>query len=146
MPTMIVTKQLTAPVDALWELLADFADVSWLPGQPDVRIDGEGPGMRRTISGSGGDPIIETLLWTRPQERALSYEIENNPLPVKRFRAVITVTPANGTDPSPGSALTWDVDYEPSGDDAAARHAIESVYGMMAGWLQDAVTGAKPSG
>jgi hypothetical protein len=135
MPTITVSKQVVASPDTLWAILADFGNVDWIPGAGDVRVEGEGPGMRRTISGSGDVPIVETLLWINPEERALSYEISNNPLPVSRFVAVATVS---GVDSTCESAVAWEIDYEPAGDDAAARGAIEAVYGLMAGWLEDA--------
>ncbi|GAC1400525.1 MAG: hypothetical protein NVSMB60_14100 [Mycobacterium sp.] len=143
MPTIIVSKQLAASPDALWALLADFGNVAWIPAPPAVEVEGDGPGMRRKIQGSDGRPIVETLLWIKPDSRALSYEITNNPLPVARFVAVVTVALANGADPGGGACVTWEVEYEPDGDDAAARDAIDSVYGMMADWLQDAATSKK---
>ena len=132
MPTFTVTKRLAAEPDAVWAVLADFGNVDWIPGPGDVRVEGEGPGMRRFISASSDKPVIETLIWIKPDQRALSYEITNNPMPVSRFVAVTTVSDAAGE-----SIVTWDVDYEPIGDDAAARDAIEAVYGLMAGWVQD---------
>jgi hypothetical protein len=41
-----------------------------------------------------------------------------------------------------GCRIGWEVDYEPSGDDTSARESIELVYGMMAGWIEDAATSA----
>jgi hypothetical protein len=138
MPNIVVSKHTTASADAVWAMLADFGNMSWIPGGLDVRVEGSGPGMTRRIIGSSGDPIIETLLWAKPEERALSYEITNNPLPVTRFLAVVTVTPDGGPDSAAGAVLTWDVDYEPDRDDADARTAIAAVYGSIADWLADA--------
>jgi Polyketide cyclase / dehydrase and lipid transport len=128
MATITVSKQLAVSADALWAMLADFGNVSWIPGVSGVRVEGQGPGMSRMISGSSGDPIVETLLWIKPDGRALAYEIKNNPLPVSRFQAVVTVTEHDGIDgracnpaSGPTSLATWDVDYDPEGDDAAAR-------------------------
>jgi hypothetical protein len=136
---MTVSRDLAAPADAVWALLADFGDATWIPLPVDVAVEGDGPGMRRKIRGSGDnadDPTVETLLWIRPEQRRLSYEITNNPLPVDRFATVVFVEDSATGDG--GCRIGWEVDYEPSGDDAAARDSIEAVYGMMAGWLQDA--------
>jgi hypothetical protein len=135
MATMTVSKRIGAPADEVWAILADFADVSWIPVAGEVSVEGEGPGMRRLIGGSGTTPVAETLLWIKPELKALSYEIADNPLPVNRFLAVVTVKDADGA-----STATWDIQYEPEGDDADARTAIETVYGMMADWLADAAT------
>jgi hypothetical protein len=136
MATMTVSKTMSASADEVWSILADFADVSWIPVAGEVTVEGEGPGMRRLIGGSGATPVAETLLWIKPEQKTLSYEIADNPLPVSRFVAVLTVTGTDGK----GSTATWDIDYEPAGDDAEARGAIETVYGMMADWLADAAS------
>jgi hypothetical protein len=137
MPTITIRKQLSVPAAAVWATLADFGNVDWIPGAGDVRVEGEGPGMRRVLSGSGPNPIVEQLLWVDPAGRRLSYEITDNPLPVKRFAAVATVADI-GSDAGV-SAVSWEVDYEPDGDDELARGAIEAVYGLMADWIEQYV-------
>ena len=75
-----------------------------------------------------------------PASPTAPHSITHSPLPVTRFEALVTVRPATGT----GADITWEVDYDPQDSDeataAAAREAIEAVYGMMAGWLADAAT------
>lgn len=143
MPTITVSKDVAAGADAVWALLADFADVRWIPMIEKVEVEGDGPGMCRKLYGSAdgaAEPTIETLLWVRPEQKQISYRITNNPLPVRRFEAVVSVadSEAAGGDCRVG----WEVDYEPSGDDASARESIEMVYGMMADWLQNAAAGS----
>ncbi len=141
MPRIVVVKGVEAPAVAAWELLADFADVSWIPVIGDVEIDGDGIGMTRRINASSDQPILETLTHLDEERMELGYSIAHNPLPVSRFEALVTVRPAAG---GSGSDITWNVDYDPDGSDeaaaVAAREAIEAVYGMMAGWLADAAT------
>src|ERR1700741_3561828 len=143
MPTFAVTKRLAAPADEVWAVLADFANVDWIPRPSDVRIEGEGPGMRRFIAASSEKPVIETRIWIKPDKRALSYEIANNPMPVSRFVAVNTVSESmeGAGEPTVGG----DIDYDPIGDDAAAREAMEAVYGLMAGRLQDFANARRPA-
>lgn len=133
MATITVTKQIAAPAERIWALLADFANVDWIPGAGVVEVEGDGPGMQRRIGGSGATPIVETLRWIRPEQCSLSYEIADSPMPVKRFLAVVTVA-GDGE----ASTAKWDIDYEPVGDDAEARTTIEAIYGLMADWLSDA--------
>jgi hypothetical protein len=133
MATMTVKKRISAAADKVWAILADFADVSWIPITGEVHVEGDGPGMRRFIGGSGAAPVVETLLWIKPEQKSLSYEIADNPLPVSRFEAVVTVSDAGGT----ASTVTWDVDYDPVGDESEARGAVELVYAMMADWLAE---------
>lgn len=139
MATMTVSKHIAAPAEAVWAVLADFASVGWIPGAGDVQIEGEGPGMRRIIHGSGTTPVTETLIWVKPEQQALSYEIANSPLPVSKFRAVVTVKSGNRIDA--GSTATWDVEYEPIGDGESARGGIQLIYDSMAGWLEQAANG-----
>ncbi|OBJ87175.1 SRPBCC family protein [Mycobacterium asiaticum] len=136
MPTMSVRKRLEAPAGTVWAILADFGKVEWIPGVGEVEVDGDGPGMCRRIGGSGATPVVETLLWMKPESRSLAYEITDNPLPVRKFVAVATVSEAV-EDVSQRSTVAWEIDYEPDGDDTAAREAIDAVYGMMADWIDD---------
>lgn len=140
MPTMTVSKDISARADAVWAILANFGEVGWIPMDINVEVEGDGPGMRRKIQGSGDDATVETLVWIRPEQKRLAYEITNNPLPVNRFETVVFV--ADSAVAGDGCRIGWEVDYEPSGDDASARESIELVYGMMAGWIEDAATGA----
>ncbi|OBK81676.1 SRPBCC family protein [Mycobacterium sp. 1164985.4] len=134
---MTISKDVAASAEAVWAILADFADVRWIPVINDVEIEGDGPGMSRKIRGSTeGEPTVETLLWIRPAQRQIAYRITNNPLPVSHFEAVVSVTESEGRDCRVG----WQVEYEPSADDASARESIELVYGMMADWLATAAT------
>lgn len=146
MPRIAVVKGVDAPAGTVWELLSDFADVSWIPVIEDVAVDGDGLGMTRTIHGSGDHPILETLTHRDDEQMELGYSITNSPFPVTRFEALVTVRPAaDGT----GADITWHVDYDPQGSDpqdsdataaVSARESIEAVYAMMAGWLADAAT------
>ena len=140
MPQVTISKDVPASPQALWELLADFADVSWIPVAGQVEVHGEGIGMRRAIHGGGATPVVETLTSIDHSRMQLGYSISDNPLPVSRFEALVTV---DGSDAG-GATLTWHVDYDPSGstdaDADAAREAIEAVYSMMAGWLADAAS------
>jgi hypothetical protein len=136
MPTLSVTKHIDAPAQVVWALLADFGDVGWIPIAGDVRVEGEGPGMRRTISGSGDNAVIETLSWIKPEQRVLAYGITNNPFPPTSFQSVATVNDA-GIE-GHGATVTWEVDYEPVDDDDGARAGLGMIYTLMAEWLQAA--------
>ncbi len=138
MPQLVITKHIDAMPTTVWAIVADFGDVDWIPVAASVEVEGEGIGMRRLIHGSGPVPVAETMTSLNPDRMELGYSITDNPLPVSRFDAVISVRPAGVG----GTTVTWDVDYDPAGtaeaDQAAAHEAIEDVYGMMAGWLADA--------
>lgn len=140
MPQLTIAKDVPASASKLWSLLADFGDVSWIPVIQSVDVTGEGVGMSRAIHGTGDRPVVETLTRLDPVGMELGYSITDNPLPVNRFDAVVTVRPS-----TEGSTVTWHVDYDAAGptdaDARTARDAIDAVYGMMADWLADAAAG-----
>ncbi len=142
MVRIAVTKEVAAPASAVWEVLADFGNISWIPVGDRVDVDGHGIGMSRSIHGTGDKPIVETLTQLDQERMELGYSISNNPLPVSRFEAIVTVQPA-----AAGSTIVWNVDYDPispsEADVEAASQAVEAVYGMMAGWLADAAANRK---
>lgn len=138
MPTTSYTEPVAAPAAAVWAILADFSDVSWIPLAQGCTVEGSGPGMRRLIGGGGdGPPIVEELVGLDADRRELRYRIaENNPLPVVQQDVVATVREDGDT-----STVTWEVEYavpEDGGDERAAVEAMGSVYTLMAGWLGDA--------
>ncbi|UXA19257.1 SRPBCC family protein [Mycobacterium sp. SMC-4] len=141
MPHIAVAKEVGAPAWRIWELLSDFADVSWIPVTTQVDTDGEGIGMRRFIHGSGDQPVVETLTHVRAQRREIGYTVAGSPLPVSRFEAVVNVE--EGEHPH-DSVLTWHVDYDPCGPQEEAEEAIRTVYTLMAGWLADAAAQDRP--
>ncbi|MBX7448849.1 SRPBCC family protein [Mycolicibacterium sp. 3033] len=141
MPALTVSKRLDTSAEALWEVLSDFADASWIPVAGDVDVVGSGPGMTRTIGGSGGDPATETLEWIAPEKRSLAYTVVGGPLPVDRLETVVTVAEysaeaAIGTGQS--ATVTWTIAYETTGDDGTARQMLDAVYHAIAGWLEEA--------
>lgn len=133
MGTVTVEKKVAADAAAVWRVLADFGDVTWIPVAGDVRVEGDGPGMRRYISGGGDEPVVEKLVSIDPDQRSLTYEIEqSNPLPVVSYVSQAVVRGDSD------AIVTWTVTYEPIGSDEEIRQGIDLIYTVMAGWLQDA--------
>jgi hypothetical protein len=131
-----VTQKVDASPDAVWAILSEFGDVSWIPPAGQVDVEGSGPGMRRHIHGTGDKPVVERLVALEPDRRVFSYSIdENNPIPTSTYLAMVTVG-ASGD----GTEVTWKVDYDlaEGASDDEVRGTIELIYGVMAGWLGDA--------
>jgi hypothetical protein len=126
----IVKKTLDVPAGRLWKLVADFADISWMPGV-DAEIRGEGPGMVR-VMGGGDAGVHEQLESIDEAGRRLTYTIpKNNPLPLASYRATMIVCDAGD-----GAELTWSCEFEPKGvTEDQARAAVEGIYGTMIGWI-----------
>ena len=72
--------------EALYEFLADFGSVSWMQGVTKVEVEGQGPGMARSIYAGGTECVVEVLESLEPTERRVGYTItQNNPLPVADY-------------------------------------------------------------
>ena len=128
-----VTRELDVPVGALWKLVANFGDTSWMPAGAVVTVHGSGPGMERRIAAGPGKVIRERLEFADSASRTLVYTIpENVPFPVKDYRATMRVR-AKGD----GSELDWSVTFTPVGaSEVDAKKAIEGMYGTMIGWIE----------
>jgi hypothetical protein len=133
MATVKVSRTVEVPAQRVWELIADFGDVSWMPAGTQVTVEGEGPGMKRIIA--AGDRSIHEVLESRdPEQRTLAYAIPQGvPFPVTGYRSTIRVADADG-----GCEITWTGSFEPSGaTESEAAAAIEGMYGVMIGWVAD---------
>lgn len=134
MGSITVTRTLAQPVDRVWALVADFGDTSWMPGPPQVEVVGDGPGMERRIVGPE-KTIHERLESVDAATRSLVYTIPVNvPFPVTDYRATMRVRERQGA----GCEIEWSCTFEPDGVPAAeAGKAIEGMYGVMIGWIEE---------
>jgi len=134
-----VTQAMNTSADAVWAVVEDFGNTSWMPGGTQAKLEGAGPGMARVIQ-AGPDAVIrERLESVDAATRTLVYTIpEGVPFPVTGYRSTMQVreTPE-------GSDLTWSCEFEPDGaTEAEAQGAIEQMYGVMVGWVRDAARGS----
>jgi hypothetical protein len=137
-----VSGEISAPVDALWKVIADFGEVGWMKGIDRVEVTGEGVGMLRAIYAGGGDtPVLEELESLDEEGMRVGYTIaENNPLPVASYHATMTAV-----DLGEGkSRLDWasTFDAAPETDEAAAKASVEGMYGVLISWVKAGVEGA----
>ncbi|MBW2244269.1 MAG: SRPBCC family protein [Deltaproteobacteria bacterium] len=132
-----VKKTLDVSADALWKVVQDFGNTSWMPAGTPAEIVGEGPGMARLI-GAPGQQIREQLESVDEASRTLVYSIpENVPFPVTNYRATMQVRQEGE-----GSELTWSCEFEPNdGAEEKARTAIEGMYAVMIGWIGEKAAG-----
>ncbi len=129
-----VTKTLDATPAALWKCVEDFGNVGWLPGGgAGAELEGSGPGMTRILQGPDGK-VRETLESVDADARSLTYVIPVGvPFPVTGYRATMQVSDDGGK-----GRLDWSCEFEPDGaTEEEARAAIEAMYDVMLGWIQD---------
>ena len=130
----VVTRTLEADPSAVWTLLGDLANISWMPPTNRVELDGSGPGMRRHIYGSTDTPVTEELVSHDEEGRSFVYRIvANNPLPADPY----TVTADVASGPGGTSVETWSIEFESEDPEAVVR-GLDVIYPMIAGWLEDA--------
>ncbi len=135
MASILVEKTLPAAPDALWELVVDFGNVRWIPGASETaKVEGSGPGMARILGNPEGGSIREILDSVDEAGRSITYSIpEGTPIPVSSYSSTMTVSDDGGQ-----AHLAWGCEFEPDGASAAeACAAIEGMYGVMMGWIQD---------
>jgi len=115
--------------EALWDVVSDFGNVFWLPGDPDFESEGEGPGMIRTIRVGKATPVREQLKECDAEERAIHYTIvEGSPLPVRDYLATMKVVALK----EGGSRLEWSSTWDPEGvSEEQAQATIKGVYEVV---------------
>jgi hypothetical protein len=118
--------------DALWGVLRNFGDVSWLPGAPEPVFEGEGPGMIRSVVIPPLPTAREQLDGIDEEARRVRYHIlDGNPMPVREYSASMQVIDAGAG----RSRLRWKSTWEPDGvSEEDARNAVSQLYtGVLAG-------------
>jgi len=133
MTEVSVARETDVSFDAVWGLVADFGDTSWMNGVAKTEIDGDGVGMTRNVYvDPNGAPVRETLTDRDDDAHWIEYTIaEGNPLPVDDYRARVTVS-SNGS----GARIVWAASFEPRGvDEATAKTAVEGMYGVLLDWV-----------
>ena len=120
--------------DALWEVVSNFGDVSWLPGDPDFESEGEGVGMIRTIRTPPLPTVRERLDAIDDAGRAIHYSvIDGIPMPVRDYHATMKVVDLGGG----RSRLEWSSTWEPDGvSEKRARAAVQAVYTGVLGFVK----------
>lgn len=120
-----VDREYTASADAVWERLADFGNMGWMPGVESCTVEGEGIGAVRAIS-MGPMTIKERLESLDAEGRSLTYSIVEGPLPTQNYLATITVSEQGS-----GCRVDWTATFDlPEGvDESAIAPAVAGSYG-----------------
>jgi hypothetical protein len=132
MASATIAKTVDVSADAVWKLIANFGDTSWMPAGTQATLVGSGIGMERRIAIGPDKFIHERLLALDPAARTLAYAIPVNvPFPVSDYRATMRVT-AKGA----GCELEWGATYTCAPEaEASVAQAVQNVYGMMIDWV-----------
>ncbi len=124
MPKFSMKQDLNVAADQVWNLIGRFnALPDWHPGVEAAEL--KNAGQVRKLALAGGGTIIEKLEKVDDKTRTYSYTIEDSPLPVKNYRAELTVH----DDGEGASSVEWTAEFEAAGvPENDAMKAIQDVY------------------
>lgn len=120
MPSTTQSKVINAPIDAIWEKLSNFHDLSWAPNvaQSCDKVGDTGGydvGAKRVLNGA----FHETLTETNKAAFSIKYSIDDGPSPVSKddvsnYIGTIQLSPA-----ADGATLVeWNSAWESNSEDA----------------------------
>ena len=120
--------------DALWAVIRNFGDVSWIPGDPKPEWEGEGVGMVRIVRVPPLPIAKERLDAIDEEARAVHYTvIEGNPMPVRDYHASMRAVDLGGG----RSRLVWSSAWEPDGvTEEEAREKVGQLYAGVLGFAK----------
>ena len=118
-----VTQSINATADAVWATVGQPENISqWHPAIAASPRDGD---VRRCVLANGAE-LVEEVLEQNDHERFYRYAITDSPLPVKDYRARISVSQQGSS-----CTLCWEATFEPLAPAAEVEAMIEGV--MQAG-------------
>ena len=130
-----IERELEFDADEVWGLVADFGNVSWVPGIEKVELEGEGTGMVRHLTVPVFPPLHERLDAIDHELRVLEYSIPSVAyIQVESYRARAQVI-----DIGPGRCrVLWSCQAEAQGaSEAVASDKTRAFYEAMLGWIDD---------
>jgi hypothetical protein len=130
-----VQRELEFGAGTVWALLADFGNVSWVPGVEKVELEGEGVGMIRHLTVPVFPQLHERLDAIDHEKMILDYSIPAVAyIQVKNYNARAHVVELEGE----RCRLIWSCTAEADGvDDAQAAAKTEAFYEAIITWIDD---------
>ncbi len=134
-----VERELEFGADAVWAVIADFGDVSWVPGVEKVELEGEGVGMIRHLTVPVFPQLHERMDAIDHEQMILDYSIPAVAfIAVKDYYARAKVVPID----SERCRVIWSCRAEADGvEDAEAVSKTEAFYDAVLTWIPDALRG-----
>jgi hypothetical protein len=139
MSKALVTDEIEASADTVWELVRDFGGImKWSAGAVQaVSVEGEGIGAIRTLTVTGGVSLQEKLEARDEAQRSFSYSFAGKVLlPVDRYYATLTVVPID----EGRCRVEWGSTFEPNGaTEEQAIAMLEGIYKNGIGGIKQAL-------
>lgn len=123
MTTVTVTADMPASADAVWkEASPDFCGIEGFhPAVAACELSSDK--SIRTLTLGNGAKIVEKQTAWDDVAHSYSYDITDSPLPVANYSATFSVA-----DEGSGSKVTWTAEFDPVGDEAAAKDVITGIF------------------
>ncbi|MBT4520183.1 MAG: SRPBCC family protein [Halieaceae bacterium] len=128
-----IEREFDSPAKALWAMLANFGDISWIPGIDRVELEGSGVGMIRHVTTTGLPTLAERMDAIDHRQMSLDYSVPSVAyMQVKNYtaRAQVFELPDNRC------RLHWSCQCEADGiDEAQATANTNEFYKMIMLWV-----------
>jgi hypothetical protein len=130
-----IEREFDVDAEALWAMLANFGDISWIPSIEKVELEGDGVGMIRHVTAPGLPQLHERMDAIDHEQMILDYSVpEVAYLRVKNYRARARVTPIEAG----RCRIHWSCRSEPYGiSEEQASANSEAFYEMIMEWISD---------
>jgi hypothetical protein len=135
-----VKKHISAPGQPakIWAIAGDFCSIKdWHPIVADCQETKEGDATIRTLTLKDGAKLKEKLI--EADDTSYSYEIVESPLPVKNYKAKLSVEPDDRS--SDHTTIVWEATFDANGasDDDAKKKISDIFFAGLKGIKQKAM-------
>lgn len=111
MTTVYRTRKISAPAEAVWEIVKDFGGLDrWVPAVPgplELTGDAAVPGTERVFRREGDISFVERFVSNDDAARVHTYSVSKAPIPIRNHQATIRVTEQDG-----GSFVEWHAEFD----------------------------------
>jgi len=130
-----VEGEIAFSAEKVWGVIADFGNVSWVPGVEKVELEGEGVGMIRHLTVPVFPQLHERMDAIDSEKMILDYSIPSVEfLHLKDYKARAQVSELEGE----RCGLVWSCVSEVDGvEDAQAISETEAFYRDIMTWIRD---------
>jgi hypothetical protein len=135
MVSVSIEREFDVNAKRLWAILADFADISWIPALEKVELEGEGVGMIRHVTAPGLPQLHERMDAIDHEKMILDYSVpEVAYIAAKNYTARAQVFELEGD----RCRLHWSCRAEADGaTEEESTERTKGFYEMIMIWIGD---------
>lgn len=134
-----VCATLDAPIDAVWVLVGDFANLpAWSPAVTGCTMEGAGVGAHRTIVTAAGEVRERLDAWDGGNHRIAYTPVSGSSLPLRGAHASIQLVAQE----QHRTRVEWCIEGEPTSPPDQVEQLLRARYSARLGDLQRALVSA----